>query len=371
VLLSAVGYYFVVQDRAARNIYSEAVQWISENRPEDASLLNDGEPLNDQWRSNNVIEGSGGFPAYIREYVFTVPASQISEEARLLGVDLGDSYTGAQLVEAIQTKLAQNRENPLHSLTVGRYLNEADFRGAAQDQALAQIAMVSPGDDQYPDQWVDFMRGLQDDLRVASQFYEDPREDPNLREDIATLRDAYAWMAHSYPGFAWKTTWDQAFADDFGVWPDDWEPPTPPEGHPRTANGFQPYVWNVVDGDTIEVSQNSNQGTTFSPMLLPGPEFTVGEQESRPQAYGARIIGLRAPEYSQDREAAEAAHRELFNMLQAAPAGSIWLVPDERFPEVDQFGRRLVWLWVNGRYVFNPEDFRPTDDVAFDLARRR
>jgi hypothetical protein len=371
VLLSAIGYYFVVQDRAARNIYSEAVQWIMENRPEDADFLNDGEPLNDQWRSNNVIEGSGGFPAYIREYVFTVPAAQLSEEARLLGVDLGDSYTGAQLIEAIQGKLAQNRENPLHSLTVGRYLNEADFRGAAQDQALAQIAMVSPGDDQYPDQWVDFLRALQDDMRVASQFYEDPREDPNIQQDITTLRDAYAWMAHSYPGFAWKTTWDQAFADDFGVWPDDWEPPTPPSGHPREANGFQPYVWNVIDGDSMEVSQNANQGTTFSPMLLPGPEFTVGDEQGRPQAYGARLIGLRAPEYSTDPEAAEAAHRELFNMLQRAPAGSIWLVPDPRFPEIDQFGRRLVWLWVNGQYIYNPEDFRPTDDIAFDLAGTR
>jgi hypothetical protein len=106
-------------------------------------------------------------------------------------------------------------------------------------------------------------------------------------------------------------------------------------------------------------------------MLLPGPEFTVGDEQGRPQAYGARLIGLRAPEYSTDPEAAEAAHRELFNMLQRAPAGSIWLVPDPRFPEIDQFGRRLVWLWVNGQYIYNPEDFRPTDDIAFDLAGTR
>jgi hypothetical protein len=370
VLLSAVGYYFVVQDRAARNAFSESVQWIMENRPEDAAFLNDGDPLNDQWRSNNVIEGPGGFPAYIREYVFTVPAAEMSEEARILGIDLGESFTGEQLILAIQEKLATNRENPLHSLTVGRYLNEADFRGAAQDQALSQIAMVSPGDDSYPDQWVDYARSLQDDMRVASQFYKDVREDPAIQEDINTLRDSYAYMAHTYPGFAWETTWNQAFADDFGVWPDDWEPPVPPTGHPREAGGFQPYVWNVVDGDSLEISQNASQGVVFSPQMLPGPERRVGETQMRPEAYGARIIGLRAVEYSLQPDEAERQHREMFNKLQSAPPGSIWLVPDDRFPEVDQFGRRLVWLWVNGEYIFDPEAFLPTDDVAFDMAGR-
>ena len=369
VFLSTLGYYFVVQDRAARNIYTEAVQWIMDNDPE-AAFLNEGEALNDQWRSNNVVRGQGGFPSYILDYVFSAPAGAMSEEARLLGIDLGDTFSGEELVNAIHERLASNRENPLHALTAGRYLNEADFRGAAQDQALAQIALVSAGDDEYPDQFVDFVRALKDEMRVGTPLYNNVREEPHIAEEIATLRDAYAWMAHSYPGFAWRSTWEEAFADDFGVWPDDWNPPEPPTGHPRDRGGFQPYVWNVVDGDTIEVSQNNAQGVTFSPMFANEPSVTVGDMQRTPQAYSVRLLGIRTPEYSLQPEEAEAEHRTLFEALQNAAPGSIWLVPDERFPEVDQFGRRLAWLWIDGSYHFNPDSFLPTDAIAFDLAPR-
>jgi len=365
VFLSTLGYYFVVQDRVARNVYSEAVRWITENRPDQASYLNDGDPLNDQWRSNNVVAGPGGFPAYLREYVFDVPITEISEEARLLGITLDETYTGTDLIEAIQQRLSRNRQNPLHSITVGRYQAEAEYRSAAQDNSLAQIAMLSPGDDNYPDLWVDYVRSLKDEMRVASQFYRNVREDPNISEQITAAREGYANMAHAYPGFAWKTTWEQAFSEDFGPWPENWAPPTPPTGHPRDRGGFQPYVWDVVDGDSLEVSQNSDQGITFGPQLLPGPNVQVGEFQRQPKVYGVRLLGIRAPEYSLQPEEAETVHRELFQRLQQAPPGSVWLVPDDRFPEIDQYGRRLAWLWVNGEFIYDPDSFLPTDDIAW------
>lgn len=358
VLISAIGYYFNTVDRATRNVYTQTVRALNDS----LGLTGTEDAFFDGWRSNNVIDGQ--FNQDLLSYVFDRPVSDVAPGAQQLGINLGDTWSVRELVEAIHGKLQTARQNPLHSLTVAPYLLEADIRNSGRDLDLSQIAQVdqSGQGESYTDAWVSFYRNVNEEIQFAGDTA------PHVQEMIGTLRDAYAWMAHAYPGFLWRTVWDRSFARDFGPWPEDWKPPVPPEGDPRDNRGFQPYIWNVVDGDTLQVSQNAQQGLTFRPTLLPG-EVSFGEESLRtPQAYEVRILGFRAPEYSDpDTAPARAAHEELFRALQSAPPGSIWLVPDERFPEVDQFGRRLAWLWVDGQYLYDEQTMYPTDPQAFDV----
>lgn len=61
-------------------------------------------------------------------------------------------------------------------------------------------------------------------------------------------------------------------------------------------------------------------------------------------------------------EAAKADHQTLFDLLEQAPPGSIWVVRDpDKFGNVDRYGREIAWLWVNGSWYYFAEDLHPTD----------
>ena len=140
------------------------------------------------------------------------------------------------------------------------------------------------------------------------------------------------------------TDYDLYFGRDFG--PLNYEAPNPPPLSELTyAHTTTPDRVDVVDGDTIKIM--GDEGPTFF-----------------------RIIGIHAPEYLEDgHEEAKLAFRELIDNAETVSLG-IW-EPDTYGRVTSSFtsdgkatvirDRPLVWLYIDGTVVYDPNVFSPLD----------
>ncbi len=103
----------------------------------------------------------------------------------------------------------------------------------------------------------------------------------------------------------------------------------------------------MVDGDTINFSTSSFQGG----LLYFG-------QQVAPEANSLRLLGINAPEMSV--EGGYQAKLDLEEAIDnAVEAGQlIYIIPDP-VRDVDSYGRRLGWLYINGEPYVNPDTVTP------------
>ena len=135
--------------------------------------------------------------------------------------------------------------------------------------------------------------------------------------------------------------WDQAWGKSLGEF--DWTPDEPlllfDDGGMNPA-AEQIFVRNVIDGDTLDYSLAENG-------VYPGH-----------QAYRLRILGWNAAELD---NGGEAEKNDLTSLIRQAVETNqaIHIIPDERYGDVDMYGRRFAWLYIGEEPYYNADTMIP------------
>lgn len=268
------------------------------------------------------------------------------ESAGRLGMDIPANMNGQDFLDAINSTVdLTSRQSPMavEALNVFK-----DFIGSravfnSNDWTPVTTALRNPD---VPDEWKTQVRDFQLLVEQNSEFYD---ELPEERRQM--VQDRFQFITHAaIDGFInWDDIWRNQFEVDYG--PLGWEPPDPPpvfeEGGAFAAGASAPYIHEVLDGDTLIVSDEQR-----------------GPLGAGPRMYRVRLIGVNAAESGS--EEGVSAEKELRAALNdAIEAGeNVYIVTDDRFgnSSIDIYGRKLAWLYIGDEPYFFEEHFDPRFD---------
>ena len=305
------------------------------------------------------------FSERFREYEVNHITEPMIELADALDIDLTVGMTGEQIVSQIHEVISDNvAGTPLAVFSRPEwdvFNNSRSAPANAAKNALRELA-AGPGDTEFQQNVRDLviyvertieLRGTETGTAGISRGASDLDIDRVMK-----VREDYARLAQANPDirFAWKKVWATGFESSFGKL--DWTPPTPPiiEDNP---NAYRPFLWNIVDGDTLVVSRSAN-----APLIdFPGEDFDALTQvaDTKPKLYKVRLIGVDAPELASE-EGGAWLQRLTDAIMEANEKGlPITLVrdPDQFGSNTDFYGRELAWLFIGDTPYFFEEHFEP------------
>lgn len=390
-----IGTIFQARVDVAKRMYSDTAESVNnflwENMPEDAAAFFtqaatqvDAEDGRDVWMRWGQLEeqleevygpmsvpdrmrawgeswaglDDENFSKRFRELTITNIPESVQEAADVLGLDVEPGMTGEQLLSQIHTSLTQNVSgNALASYTRGEFDSYNNARSAAFNSARNNLSTLAASNTLFAPEFQDGVREFLDyadrtsALRGLNGTIDIDRAN-NTREMYKRLMNANPDMTR----FSWEETWREGFESSFG--PLDWTPPVPPTLDPEDHSvTYRPFVWDVVDGDTIIVSREP----TASFLNLPGNRFDVGMEGTTPTLHQVRLLGVTAPELGSE-EGEDWLNRLSDAILEARNENKpIYLVrdPAQAGRNTDMFGRELAWLFIGDEPYNFPETMEP------------
>jgi len=278
------------------------------------------------------------------------------EIASALGIEFRPGMTGAELFDQLTPMIADTGGYAMQNAEV-TYRDYTDMRQSEQDVAMTQLRRLAYRQEFREE--TDVQRSIQaflimqDNIRreAADRGLMLPSEARQVRQEFAKLEELCAGV-----GTDFNLMWEDGFLRTFGARNFEEDLPMPPESPllpdgnlgPRTE---QPYITEIVDGDTIGVRRSA--GITTEPFL--GMQFTREEGQG-PEEYNVRLLGVRARELLaegglEDAQRLRSALRRAYD--QGLP---VYLVRDPRFGNVDYYGRQLAWLFIGDQpFYFRDE----------------
>ena len=295
------------------------------------------------------------FSKKMRELTLDQFTDGVRESASILGIELEEGMTGEQLINQVQEVIGDAvTDSPLASFVFNKYDTFNQARSAAFTAGRNKLnETTGSGSEEYGEQVRDF---LDYDARTRVLTAQDGSISVERSLEVRRL---YGQLMTANPGinnFSWETIWRESFSRQYGDL--DWAPPVPPVFDEVTVrNAYEPFLQEIVDGDTLTVSTEE----TASWLDLPGTRFDVEAAGTDPQKHQVRLLGLFAPEMSTDE--GEAWRTQLLDaIMKARNEGlSITLVRDvdQAGSNTDYYGRELAWLFLGDEPYYFPETYVP------------
>jgi endonuclease YncB( thermonuclease family) len=317
------------------------------------------------WGTSYAGLDTDDFSKRFREQEINHITEPMIELADALDIDLTVGMTGEQLVNQISEVIRENiGGSALAYYSKAEYdaFNSTRSAGANAASTALRELVAGPGDTEFQQNVRDLVIYAERTIELRSTETGTAgisRGTSDLDIDrVMKVREDYERLAQSNPDsvFPWKNVWAEGYASTFGKL--DWTIPTPPviEDNP---NAYRPFLWNIVDGDTLVVSQEAN-----APLIdFPGEDFDALTQvaDTKPKLYKVRLLGVDAPELTSE-EGAAWLQRLTDAIMEANEKGlPITLVrdPDQFGSNTDFYGRELAWLFIGDVPYYFEEHFEP------------
>lgn len=287
-----------------------------------------GLDLGRAWSETGIFPGTENIP---RQAFMNLPEVMIPEETREIFETMGWEM-GPMTGEAFWGHLAGLRDD--ENAAVWSYIAGTSTINSEPLNRLKDVGSNPDIDEEYRQTLRDFVLKV-DMIKERAQ-----RSNRTLtREEVQTVRDDYNRLAMTGRDFAfsWDKIWEEGFERTFGK--REWEPPE----IPPIETGWQPYIRDIVDGDTLVVSTQRGPGIFAN---------DVGMTKS----HKVRLLGVMAPELGT--EEGRAALAEFEDMIYDAVAEGkmITLVPDpDNYGTVDPYGRELAWIYIGDEPYYDEE----------------
>lgn len=274
-------------------------------------------------------------------------SDEMMKLAAAIDVDITPNMTGGQLYNAVHSVVASTH-TPVRLNVSPAYNTYVGERGAASRAADLGLRAIAT-DQEYAPEWRQTVdRFMEFEMNAADRYRQQPLgTPPRVQREVQDRFMKLMNTADDNVVADWAELWKKAYARSYG--PLGWTPPEPlspfDEEGGVIGGAYQPFIQNIIDGDSLVVTDRMGART----------------------GHEVRLLGVRARDYGIDDEGAELDKDRLWDRLQRAiqDGDRIYLVrqPD-LFGNVDIFGRELAWLWIGDEPFYFEEEMLPNRDPS-------